>query len=244
MISRSLISIVLAVMASSALPQLALAHPLAPNVDTFMALVASQSNCGGSGGGWGDCASTTNTSFSASLTGIYGNSYSVAASLSPTAMHARYSSQGGIDPWGHYYQGMPGNLMRYSFYDLTVSGPSPTVEIGLSIHSSGTASRNPGSSDAGWYVAVGFRNPNPNPSYDYVDDFLNNSTRIVADSGHFFNPVHTYYTSIDSTQTGHFTANVGSTSSWATCSTSMAWLRISISETPSSSITAFRMAIH
>lgn len=172
-----------------------------------MALVASQYNCGGIGGTT-DCASTTNTNFSASVTGTFGNSYNVAASLSPTAMHAQYSSQG-ADYLGHYYQGQQGYLVGASFYDVMVSGPSPTVAIGVSIHSSGTASRNPGFSDAAWGVAVGFRNPNPNPSYDYADDFLDSSTRIVTDTGHFFNPVNTNYTSIDSTRTGYFTANVG-----------------------------------
>ncbi len=208
MISKRLIFIALAVMASCTWPQIALAHPLDPSVDTFMALAASQYNCGGTGG-TADCASTSNTSFSAGAIGN-GNSYSVAASLSPTDMHARYSSQGGTDSFGHYVQGQQGWLVGASFYDVTVSGPSSVVSIGVSVHSSGTASRNPGFSNASWSVAVGFRNPSPNPSYDYVDDFLDPSSRIVADSGVFFNPGRTYYTSIDSTKSGDFNANVGS----------------------------------
>ena len=198
---------VAAVLFCAASPQIALAFPLAPNIDTYMALGMDY------GCGTGVCASTSNTSFSATVTQYFGPSNSVEASLSATAMHALDSSQGGYYN-GHYFQGFDGELLGVAFYDLTVSGPTPTVQIGVSIHSSGTASQNPGYSSAGYYVAVGARNPSPRPDYSTFD-FLDPNHLIVVDGGFpggvFFSNSYFAYYSVDRTATGNFTATVGST---------------------------------
>ena len=209
---RNFVSIALAAFASTALPNIAVGHPLPSGTDTFMALTAGGQDCGVSTSlDAVDCASTTSTSFSADATGIFTNSLHATASLSTTAMHAElHSLPAPALVNGSYIPGGEGWLSGVFFDNLTLSGPTSTVQIGISIHSEGSASRIPGGfSKASWFVAVGARNPTPNDCYCVLGDFL--GTPIVQDGGSFFSFLHgPDSATVNQTATANFTANVGS----------------------------------
>ena len=207
--ARSVLTLALSATAMPALP-----HPLAPDVDTYIALVATTAECGfGPGIQAALCTSTTNPNFSAHVTGVYTNSLDALASLSNTTMRAEFHSNPAPTLVNNQYiQGLTGYLSGVWFDDITVAGPSPTVQIGVSIHTTGSASKIPrGFSYARWFAAVGARNPNPSPSYEVTADFLSQSP-IVQDRGNllavFSGPSAS---SVDSTATGVFTASVGNT---------------------------------
>ena len=205
---RSLLALALA---AAAVP--ASAHPLAPNVDTYIGLVGFYTDCGISNVfDITNCASTLNAAFTTSITGIYGNTFNAQASLSPTTIRAElHSVPGPVKVRNSYIPGGDGNLLGAWFDDITVSGPTPTAQIGVSIHSTGAADRIPGGySSARWHVAVGSRNPAPNPAYYVSGDFLSNGSLIVQDGGTLFSPLHgPSSVSVDQTSAGSFTANVG-----------------------------------
>ena len=213
MISRRFIPTALAVLASCVLPQTALASQFpVPGDDSYIALEASSYDCGfGDGFYSAICATSSGTTFAADVTGVFTNSLIAAASLSPTSMHAAlHSLPAPAKVRGQYIPGGAGVLIGVRFDDFTVSGPSPTVQIGVSIHSEGSADRIAGSiSRAVWGVAIGFRNPASFSCGCIASDFLGG--KIVRDGGTFFSTSSgPDAASVNQTATGVFTANVGS----------------------------------
>lgn len=209
MTSRATFPVAFAAVTLIAAPQFVRAEPLAANVDAYLAVIASAADCGVSNAPVILACAEGGASLSATVGGILQNSIVASASLSMAGLHAQiHSMPAPVLVNNQFIPGGDSYLTGALFTDYTISGPTPTVQLGISIHSEGTAARNPvGFSLARWNVAVGFRNPNPNPCYCSVDDFLNGS--IVQDGGAFFSFTHDFTFAVDQTAAGSFTANVG-----------------------------------
>jgi hypothetical protein len=182
------------------------AAPLAADVMRQSEVYAPASECSpATAGGWISCVASQATTMSFDVTGGWGARVAASSSVGLDSMQAHLQ---GVthSGWDAAYP-----MMDVTQFDtLTVTGPTTTVPVGISVHIVGSGA--PSSSDYAsgtWTFTMGARNPSPAPDYGTLGDWLSpgfvfrvNSQLWSTSSG----PVHP---TIDQVFTSSMTLNTG-----------------------------------
>lgn len=155
------------------------AAPIAPDAQRQLGVYAPGTECAQtSDGAWIPCATTTDATLGLAVTGYWGAQVIASAAVGMDSMAAHLQ---GITRHG-WDVGMP-VMDLVQFDQITVTGPTATVQIGVHAHIVGTGAPSNGDYAYGtWTFAIGARNPAPAADYNHYGDWLAVGGRVLQDS--------------------------------------------------------------
>lgn len=117
------------------------------------------------------CASSDSGSLSANLTGSFNRQISAQVSSNMNGFVASFASIPGATARGTLLP-QSAILSMVQFDDFIVSGPTPSVEIGVVGRVTGTSSNLAGASTGDWVFRIGARNPTPSAELTTYGDWV------------------------------------------------------------------------
>lgn len=150
------------------------------------------------------CASTTGATLGFAGTGSWGEQIIASATVGADNLQVHLQ--------GITHADVAAPIMDVVQFDnITVSGPSPTVQVGVHAHIVGSAAPSNGNFASGtWTFALGARNPSPAPDYLHFGDWVVIPGRVLQDNGQMWSTiVGAVHPSVDDTIGSTMTVNTG-----------------------------------
>lgn len=152
------------------------AAPIGPDTLRQIGVYAPATECAQtSNGNWMPCAVTTEASLNVAVIGYWGAQVIASATVGADNLQAHLQ---GITRH-NWDVGMP-VMDLVQFDQITVTGPTGTVQIGVHAHIVGSgAPSNSDYANGTWTFAMGVRNPSPVADYVHYDDWLAPAGRVL-----------------------------------------------------------------
>ncbi len=184
------------------------AAPLPAGVDRYVLVAAPATECSATDSAAPViCAASTEALMAYATTGKWGETITASAAFGVDNFQVHLKGTTHIDAAEPI-------MDLVQFDSLTVTGPTPTVRIGVHAHIVGTGAPSaPTYASGAWSFAIGARNPASSPGLSRFGDWIVNPGQVLLDHGQMWSTITGggagTRPAVDDTVTGSMTVNTG-----------------------------------